>query len=264
MLRVVCGQDFMLYKHSNYYYYCLALSFCDERHSNHWAIHTPQVGMNGSETHINRQKWNPWWQELVMDLQLHVWFSQNISVKHHCLSLLSVCTVCVFVHLLHSYVWTLVDVNILCISFLLNCWYHFPSQCTLCALCLFSTLSHRVGTLQISIIIIYLFSFFSRATRFQWATFLVPWPCCVEGRSLVSPSQATTSACRAYPFLVCSFFYFFLDLPWYNCTGWLGVKHQVTILTQPFRTLLWTLYRRRMHPQLSLALNQEEVCATLV
>ena len=51
----------------------------------------------------------------------------------------------------------------------------------------------------------------SRATRFQWGTSLVPWPCCVEGRSLVSPSQATTSACRAYPFLVCSFLYFFVD-----------------------------------------------------
>ena len=42
----------------------------------------------------------------------------------------------------------------LCVSFLLNCWYHFPSQCPLCVLYLFSALSCRVGTLQISLIII--------------------------------------------------------------------------------------------------------------
>ena len=42
--------------------------------------------------------------------------SQNISVKPHCPSLLSVCTVCVCVracvrvHLLHNYPWTLVDI----------------------------------------------------------------------------------------------------------------------------------------------------------
>ena len=40
--------------------------------------------------------------------------SQNISVKPHCPSLLSVCTVCVckHVHLLHNYAWTLVDIYI--------------------------------------------------------------------------------------------------------------------------------------------------------
>ena len=42
----------------------------------------------------------------------------------------------------------------LCVSFLLNCWYHFPSQCPLCVLYLFSALSCRVATLQISLIIV--------------------------------------------------------------------------------------------------------------
>ena len=40
------------------------------------------------------------------------------------------------------------------VSFLLNCWYHFPSQCPLCVLYLFSALSCRVATLQISLIIV--------------------------------------------------------------------------------------------------------------
>ena len=58
--------------------------------------------------------WNnlPRHQELCYSLFLQKpthFSSQNISVKPHCSSLLSVCTVCVCVcvHLLHSYTWTL-------------------------------------------------------------------------------------------------------------------------------------------------------------
>ena len=76
------------------------------------------------------------WNNLPQDIRLlslpsksnsRHFSSQNISVKPHCPSLLSVCTVCVCVcacacvracvrvHLLHNYAWTLVDIYIIII-----------------------------------------------------------------------------------------------------------------------------------------------------
>ena len=108
--------------------------------------------------------------------------SQNIPVKPHCPSFLSVCTVCgcvcvcvracvracvrvcaracvracvcvcvrvcVRVHLLHNYAWTLVDI------YIFNFWITFSISMYIMCVCLFSALSRRVGALQISIIII--------------------------------------------------------------------------------------------------------------
>ena len=78
--------------------------------------------------------------------------SQNISVKPHCPSLLSVCTVCVCVCMC---------VGISSIVFKNPCQYllllfliTFSISMYIMCVCLFSALSHRVGALQISIIII--------------------------------------------------------------------------------------------------------------
>ena len=78
-------------------------------------------------------------------------FSQNISVKQYCPSPLSVCTVCVCVCMC---------VGISSIVFKNPCRYLLLflikfsiSMCIMCV-CLFSAWSHRVGALQISIIII--------------------------------------------------------------------------------------------------------------
>ena len=65
--------------------------------------------------------------------------SQNISVKPHCPSLPSVCSVCVCVcvrvrvHLLHNYAWTLVDKKKKRIT--------FPISLYIMCVCLFSALS---------------------------------------------------------------------------------------------------------------------------
>ena len=63
--------------------------------------------------------------------------------------------VCVCVCIFLSYSYALL-MSTLCVSFLLNWWYHFPSRCALCVLCLFSVLSRGVGALHISIIILLL------------------------------------------------------------------------------------------------------------
>ena len=88
--------------------------------------------------------------------------SQNISIKPHCPSLLSVCTVCVCVHAC-TRAFMHVCVCIFCIIMLehllvyytyLFFWITFSISMYIMHVCLFSTLSHRVGALQISIIII--------------------------------------------------------------------------------------------------------------
>ena len=75
--------------------------------------------------------------------------SQNISVKPHCPSLPSVCTVCVCVcvHRLHNYAWTFVDIYTY-----LFIWITFSFWLYIRCVCLFSAFSRRVGDLQISII----------------------------------------------------------------------------------------------------------------
>ena len=83
--------------------------------------------------------------------------SQNISVKPHCPSLPSVCTVCVFVSAC-----VCVCVCIFCIIMLehLSIYIYlffgitFSISMYIMCVCLFSAFSHRVGALQISIIII--------------------------------------------------------------------------------------------------------------
>ena len=88
--------------------------------------------------------------------------SLNISVKPHCPSLLSVCTVCVcvracvcvlcvHVHLLHNYAWTLVDIYIFIF------WDNISISMYIMCVCLFSALSRRVGALQISNIIMLMY-----------------------------------------------------------------------------------------------------------
>ena len=57
--------------------------------------------------------------------------------------------VCMCVHLLHNYTWTLVDIYAY-----LFFWKTFSISMYIMCVCLFSALSHRVGTLHISIIII--------------------------------------------------------------------------------------------------------------
>ena len=82
--------------------------------------------------------------------------SQNISVKPHCPSLLSVCTVCVCVCVCVR-IFCIVMLEPLSIPFSFFFFFFFItfsiSMYIMCV-CLFSTLSRRVGALQISIIII--------------------------------------------------------------------------------------------------------------
>ena len=85
--------------------------------------------------------------------------SQNISAKQHCPSPLSVCTMCVCVCVCIFCIVMLEPLSTLCVSFFLLYIYTVDnisiSMYIMCViLCLFSTLSCRVGALQISIIII--------------------------------------------------------------------------------------------------------------
>ena len=84
-------------------------------------------------------------QKSTQDISLLRIFQLNHIVLH---SHQSEQCVCMCVHFLHNYAWTLVDIYIFIF------WIIFSISMYIMCVCLFSALSRRVGALQISIIII--------------------------------------------------------------------------------------------------------------
>ena len=134
-----------------------------------WALNTV------NNTHANKSPIVQWSQDIsaslgwALDSKFHcvcvcvcglvgVWVSEWVSECVCVCACMHACMcACMRVHLLHNHAWTLADIYIMlfvCFScfFLITFSILMSFICVL--LCLFSALSHRVGTLQISIIII--------------------------------------------------------------------------------------------------------------
>ena len=112
----------------------------------------------------------------------------------------------------------------LCVSFLLNCWSRFPSRCTLCALCYACSALWATWWALYEFPLLLFILFFLQSDQVPVGNIPRSMTVLCRGEVTRLAQPGDHISVSGVSFSGCSFLDFFVDLPWYNCTGWLGIN----------------------------------------